>query len=378
MGKKKHIQPTLTMNATAIVESARGFVSFYDPLNALIESHDEFWPRVGHYCSNLEHYPAVMEALSRLNANSMMDFEKGLFCSIFSVLIADQLDVEDRRKRALFYAGLTQDIGLYMDDYRIGDYFSLMRERVGAIKGPESVDGQKSHALVAYSLLEEAISDDTLVAELVLHHHANEDGTGYPHNIGEQQLNLEMQILVVANQVSDLVMKRDGFDSLFDCRSPLKLASTMFFKRVNGAAYSLLKAAALRLDLDHSAPVNKERLAEQVALLASFVREAVSLSGELVSAEHYRSVRLLRSRIKKLDLLMNESGLLNVLDDECLNEARLCMEALPDFLEPTQRLLKEAQEVLPSSRSAAISQLNITLKTLLATLTKPRPFSLFI
>ncbi|KZY85065.1 hypothetical protein A3742_30120 [Oleiphilus sp. HI0071] len=183
---------------------------------------------------------------------------------------------------------------------------------------------------------------------------------------------------MVANQVSDLVMKRDGFDSLFDCRSPLKLASTMFFKRVNGAAYSLLKAAALRLDLDHSAPVNKERLAEQVALLASFVREAVSLSGELVSAEHYRSVRLLRSRIKKLDLLMNESGLLNVLDDECLNEARLCMEALPDFLEPTQRLLKEAQEVLPSSRSAAISQLNITLKTLLATLTKPRPFSLFI
>ena len=378
MGTKKHIQPTFSMNATAILESTRGFVSFYDPLNALVESHEEFWPRIGKYCSNLEQYPSVMEALSRLNANSMMDFEKGLFCAIFSVLVADQLEVEDRRKRALFYAGLTQDVGLYMDDYRIGDYFSSMRERLGGIKGPESVDSQKSHALVAYSLLEQAIPDDTLVAELVLHHHANEDGTGYPHNIGEQQLNSEMQILVVANQISDLVMKLDGFDRLIECRSPLKLASTMFFQSVNGTAYTLLQRAAMRLSVDTVAPVNKERLGEQVTLLGAFAREAVDLSGELVSAEHYRAVRLLRLRIKKLDLLMNESGLLNVLDDECMHEAKLCIEALPDFLEPMQELIKEVQAVLPSNRNFAVGQLNITLKALLATLTKPKPFSLFI
>lgn len=378
MGTKKHIQPTFAMSATAILESTRGFVSFYDPLNALVESKEEFWPRIGKYCSNLEHYPSVMEALSRLNANSMMDFEKGLFCAIFSVLVADQLGVEDRRKRALFYAGLAQDVGLYMDDYHVGDYFASMRDRLDGIRGPESVDGQKSHALVAYSLLEEAIPDDTLVAELVLHHHANEDGTGYPHNIGEQQLNAEMQILVVANQVSDLVTKMDGFDRLIECRSPLKLASAMFFKQVNGAAYSLLQRAAQRMDLDSAVPVNKERLGEQIALLGTFAREAVGLSGELVSAEHYRTVRLLRARIKKLDLLMNESGLLDALDDDCLHEAKLCIDALPEFLEPMHDLLKEVQGVLPSNRSSAVGQLNITLKTLLATLTKPKPFSLFI
>lgn len=378
MGTKKHIQPTFAMSATAIIESMRGFVSFYDPLNALVESNEAFWPRIGKYCSNLEHYPSVMEALSRLNANSMMDFEKGMFCAIFGVLIADKLEVEDRRKRALFYAGLTQDVGLYMDDYRIDDYFVSMRERLGSIKGPESVDGQKSHALVAYSLLEEAIPDDTLVAELVLHHHANEDGTGYPHNIGEPQLNAEMQALVVANQISELGMKHGGFDRLLECRSPLKLASTMFFKKVNGAAYSLLNQAALSMDMEVADPVNKELLGNQVELLGAFSRDAVSLSGDLVSAEHYRPVRLLRSRIKKLDLLMNESGLLNALDDECMHEAKLCVEALPDFLEPMQDLLKEVQSILPSNRSSTIGQLNITLKTLLATLSKPKPFSLFV
>lgn len=378
MGTKKHIQPTFAMSATAIIESTRGFVSFNDSLNALVETNEHFWPCIDRYCSDLEHYPSVMEALSRLNANSMMDFEKGLFCAIFSVLVADQLKIEEHRKRALFYAGLTQDVGLYMDDFRVGDYFSAMSERFGAIKGPESVNGQKSHALVAYSLLEEAIPDDTLVAELVLHHHANEDGTGYPHNVGEPQLNTEMQILVVANQVSDLVLKLEGYDRLLECRSPIKLASTMFFKQVNGAAYRLLQDVALRLEYEAATPINKERLSEQVALLGSFAREAVSLSGELVSAEHYRTVRLLRSRIKKLDLLMNESGLLNVLDDDCMHEVKLCMDALPDFLEPMLDLLKEVQEVLPSNRTSSIGALKITLKTLLATLNKPKPFSLFI
>ncbi len=378
MGTKKHIQPSLAMSANAILESTRGFVSFYDPLKALIETSPEFWPHIARYCDALEQYPLVMKALSRLNANSMMDFEKALFCAIFGVLVADRLDVPDHRKRALFFAGLAQDVGVYMDDYRVTDYFSALRERLGSFKGPESVDGQKSHALVGYSLLEEAIPDDTLVAELVLHHHANEDGTGYPSNIGEAQLNTEMQVLIVANQLSDLVFKHHGFDGLFNCRPQLKLASTMFFKQVNGAAYDLLQSSAARLALDPKTPVNKFQLSQQVELLGSFSREAVSLSGELIGVEHYRTVRLLRSRIKKLDLLMNESGLLQVLEDDCMHEIKQCMDALPDFLEPMLDLLKETQTLLPTHHKPVIGELNITLKTLLTTLNKPKPFSLFI
>lgn len=378
MGTKKHIQPTFTMSATAIVESTRGFVSFYDPLNALIDKDQQFWARIARFSSNLEQYPTVMSALSRLNANSMMDFEKGLFCAIFSVLVADKLDIPEQRKQALFFAGLAQDIGVYMDDYRVTDYFSSVRERLGGIRRLESVDGHKSHALVAYSLLEEAIPDDTLVAELVLHHHASEDGTGYPSNVGESQLSTEMQILIVANQLSDLVLKSDGYDRLFDCRPQLKLASAMFFTPVNGAAYDLLQGAAIRLGVDSISPVNKERLGEQVDLLGTFARDAVTLSGELVNVEHYRTVRLLRSRIKKLDLLMNESGLLHAIDDDCMHEAKLCIEALPDFLEPMMALMKEVQGILPSEQKSIINELKITLKTLLATLCKPKPFSLFI
>lgn len=378
MGTRKHIQPTFAMSADAIMESTRGFVSFYDPLRALIETSPDFWPRITNYCDVLEQYPLVMRALSRLNANSMMDFEKALFCAVFSVLVSDKLGVPDHRKRALFFAGLAQDVGIYMDDYRVADYFSALRERQGAIKGPESVDGHKSHSLVGYSLLEDAIPDDTLVAELVLHHHANEDGTGYPSNIGEAQLNTEMQVLIVANQISDLVFKFHGFDGLFDCRPQLKLASTMYFKQVNGAAYDLLQNSAARLALDPKTTVNKFQISQQVELLGSFSRDAVSLSAELVGVEHYRVVRLLRSKIKKLDLLMNESGLLQVLEDDCMHEVKQCMEALPEFLEPMQSLLNETQSLLSTQQRPIVGELNLTLKSLLAALNKPKPFSLFV
>lgn len=378
MGTNHHIQPMFTMDTNAVIESTRGLVSFYDPLSSLVDD-SSLWYRLADYCNNLVHYPLVMSALSRLHANSIIDFEKGLFCGLLSVLVGEQLKLDPSRVRALYYAGLTQDVGAYMDDLRVADYFSPGQERVKPkMYGVSGLDRKRSHALVSYSLLEEAFPDDPLVAELVLHHHASEDGTGYPSNVGEAQLNSEMQILIVANELCEILHQKGGFDELFSCRASLKLASTMYFKTVNGAFYSLFQKAAQRSSLDSAIPVDERRLRLQVEALRDFSEGAVALSAELIKFDHFSASRLFRAKVRKLDLLMGETGLLFSSDDTCQHEAAHCMEALPEFLLPLSSVLNDVTRLLPIQQKKSCGELKAKLKHLLSLLHKPKAFSLFV
>jgi len=365
------------MSASAIIESTRGMVSFYEPLTALA-SQESVWKTLERYCANLEQYPAVMSALSRLYANSMMDFEKGLFCGLICALVAEKLDLSEERARALYYAALTQDVGHYMEDFRVAEYFAPNDAESGKSSYLSSAyDRSRSHALVSYSLLEEAIPDDVLVAELVLHHHAKEDGTGYPRNVGESQLNVEMQALIVANQLCDLVQARGGFDELFRCRAALKLASTMHFKRVNGAYHELLQDAAERLGYQSIAAVNPERVREHVMMLSEFSDKATSLSDSLEAFEHSNSVRLLRSRIHKVESLVSQPGIWGALPETCESEVALYLEALPEYLEPIHSLLKDVLPVLTHDIKEQAVELKSVLMQFLSLLKRQGSFSLF-
>lgn len=378
MGTNHHIQPMFTMDSNAVIESTRGLVSFYEPLSSLINDQS-IWGRLEHYCNNLVHYPVVMTALSRLHANSIIDFEKGLFCGLLSVLVGEQLKLEPARTRALYYAGITQDVGTYMDDFRVADYFSSVQGRIKPkVHSVGTLERKRSHALVSYSLLEEAFPDDPLVSELVLHHHASEDGTGYPSNVGEAQLNTEMQILIVANEVCDTLHQKGGFEELFSCRSALKLASTMYFKEVNGAFYSLFQKASERCSLDSAIPVDARKLSLQVEALRDFSEAAIALSAGLVEFEHFSASRLFRAKLRKLDLLMGETGLLFSSDDTCQHEAAHCMQALPEFLMPLSKVLNDVSRLLPVEQKQSCGELKIKLKYLLSLLHKPKAFSLFV
>lgn len=376
MATNKHIQPEFVMGSSAILESTKGLVSFYEPLS-LVGAKTDAWSKISAFCANLEHYPAVMAALSKLYANSILDFEKGLFCAWISVLVADRLGLSTARQRSLYYAGLAQDVGIYMDDFRINEY--LARAQNSPVNEPSKIcpiQQRRSHALVSYSLLEEAMPDDHLVSELVLHHHADEDGLGYPNNVGESQLSIEMQILVTANRVCENIFSRGGFDSLFEYIPQLKLGSAMFFRKVNGAFYELLKSALPNgLDVE---PVNRERLQKQTDSLNQFCQSALLFSAAVVGYEHYKSIRLLRLKIAKIDLLMNESGILQVDKHELYDDIAICLDALLGFLEPMESLLKEGAKHLPAESRQSATEMKTLLKRCIQLLKKPRPFSLFV
>jgi len=373
-----------TMSTEAIVESTRGLVLFYEPLNALAEQDAQFWPRIGAYCDNLAQYPRLLSALSREYSHSMLDFEKGLFCSIFSVLVAQRLGVRPERMRALYYAGLLQDVGHYIEEFKVTDYFANLRERIGGkLQANSTLQRQKGHALVGYSLLEDEMCDDLLVAELILHHHANEDGTGYPSNVGEQQLNLEMQILIVANKVSDMLFDRGGFDELFDCLPGLKLASTMYFKEVNGAALSLLQDASVTAGYTMPLPVPNTRESVQRDALDAFALSALHLSADLICHEYLQSVRVLRSKIKRINTLLGETGMTNRMAFSRYGEntepydVLESIDALYAYLHPLLSDLKDVSSSLGRESIPSLAQFKHDLKALLASLKPPKTFSLF-
>lgn len=372
------------MSAEAVVESTRGLVLFYEPLNALAEQDAQFWPRIGAYCDNLSHYPRLLSALSREYSSSMLDFEKGLFCSMFSVLVAQRLDVKPERIRALYYAGLLQDVGSYIEEFKVTDYFANLRERIGGkLHTSSMLQRQKGHALVGYSLLEDEMCDDLLVAELILHHHANEDGTGYPNNVGEKQLNLEMQILVVANKVSEMLFARGGFDELFDCQPEVKLASAMYFKDVNGAALSLLKDASLHAGYAPASERSNPKETVQRDALDTFAISALHLSADLICHEYLQSVRILRAKIKRIDLMLSETGICyksgynDFGNDRASFDVLENIDALYDYLTPLLEDLKAVSSGLGREPVPSLPKFKQDLKALLSSLKQPKAFSLF-
>ncbi|KZZ58586.1 MAG: hypothetical protein MK096_03180 [Oleiphilaceae bacterium] len=377
MATSKHLQPEFLITPEAIIESAKGLTSFYGPLETITGSSDDFWTELERFCVELLQYPQALEALSRIYANSILDFERGLFCGMFSVLVARRLGIKKARIRSLFYAALLQDVGSYMEDYGISDYFNIVRAKLGGKPSVSTSSQNRSHALVGSSLIEDVMSDDSLVAELVLHHHAKDDGTGYPTNVGENQLSIEQQILIVANEVSDLLAERGGFDDLYDCIAELKLSSVMYFREVNGAAYSLLAEAANSSHYHAQLSTSDAKALMQLEAMCSFSANALAYSSDLLEFEHYASVRQLRALIKKLDLLMRDTGFAQALDKKCGNSVAIYLQALPNFLERIMAKLKTVQKSLPQDAASKASDLNSELKSLISSLKPNKAFSLF-
>lgn len=370
------------IGSAALLEASRNMIAFHEAFVALNERCG-VWPKMVEYSEYLEDYPVLMDGLSRLHSESLMDFERGLFCGWVSLMVGSRLGLCNDRLRALYAAGLAQDIGNYETDLNATSYLNKLKHRFGIGASEEEASSlrvrQQAHALVSSSMVEVAIPDDVNVAELVLHHHADEDGMGYPRNVGESQLSLDMQILIVANRLWDRMQDSGGYDELFSSISALKLASAMYFMRVNGAYYELLYAAQQALPRVEELLVNTERLTKQGLAIKEFCAESVQLSAELLPLEHIDSVRLIRKKIKRLDLFRNESGLqYNLEQGACAREMQLCIDALPEFLEPWQALLKDAHKRVPPHEKEAVARVRNSLKQMMSVLHKPKSFSLFV
>jgi len=131
--------------------------------------------------------------------------------AVYSVAIAKKLGLPPDDIKVLKTAALLHDIG------KIG-----IKEEI--LNKPGQLDSQefdhiKQHPLISFKILEHV---PTLrdIANIILHHHENYDGSGYLKNLKEHEIPLESRILAVA----------DAFDAMTSSR-PYRKASSLLSAR---------------------------------------------------------------------------------------------------------------------------------------------------
>jgi HD-GYP domain-containing protein (c-di-GMP phosphodiesterase class II) len=130
------------------------------------------------------------------------------------------LGVEVPTQEQIHLAGLLHDIG------NIGVKESVLH-KPGPLNGNE-FEHVKSHTIIAARILRPVIRD-TVVADMILHHHERYDGRGYPHGLEGKKIPLGARILAVAESF-------DAMTSPRPYRPPESVESAL--KEVQGSAGS--------------------------------------------------------------------------------------------------------------------------------------------
>ncbi len=339
----------LSISPASLVEEYRHFIDTHPPLS-YIDEHHPVQPQLATWVYELEAQPAVLQALTTLHAKSQIDFERALFCSWMCLLVSRNLSLNSQHQKALFYAGLLQDIGHYFDNETVPVFVSKVNGPFVSIAGAAS---ENNHPLVSSTFLEAHLGHDSKVCDLVLHHHAKEDGTGFPNHISEAQLALDKQILIIANQLSDRLDQQGGHNRLGESIPYFRLASVLYFKKAHEAWLALLEPLfPIEFNFE-SLDREAMRLNCKKQQLNRVLSSLLSVSSELVRYDFDMHVHGLRALIQKLSLLFTDSGVLSgALFDAhkdgsttVLSEISALFMALPDVLERCElyidRILKQ-------------------------------------
>lgn len=294
------------INAASLLVEFQHFISSHPPLQHL-HRHYGGWTVVVAMCNELDAQRQMLKALTLLHTRSQIDFERALFCSWLSMLVARQYNLNIKHQRALFFAGLFQDVGRHVVEPDTSGFISR-------VNGPFIAQAVKSrqadnHPLVSSTYLETHFAQEVSLPELILHHHARDDGTGFPQHVGEPQLALDQQILIIANEISDRLDQLGGHNQLSACMPSLRLGRALYFEKAHSAWLEMLGALedASKKITSHDCQQLRHKRTELEKTLASLL----AVSGELLRYDFDLHVHGLRSTIQKLARLFAESGVLS-------------------------------------------------------------------
>jgi len=113
--------------------------------------------------------------------------------------VANQLEIDPRRREELVIASLLHDVGKIGISERI-----LLKP--GALT-PEERSTIELHPRIGYRLVEQVPALDS-IAPAVLHHHERFDGDGYPAGLAGDEIPLEARVICVADSFSAMTSER--------------------------------------------------------------------------------------------------------------------------------------------------------------------------
>ncbi len=339
---RPHAAARPRISGAVLLQELRLFIDAHPPLAMLFGQYQKSWTRIVSFVEALERQRELMEALTLLHMRSQMEFERALFCAWGSMLVAAQLNLALQHQRALFYAGLLQDIGKHLPANYANTVLlpAVARQSIG-----QEID---HHPLLSSVQLESCLPEVEGLSELVLYHHARDDGTGYPAQVCESQLPLDCQILILANEVSDRLDRMGGHNQLPKLLPGLRLGSLLYFEQAHRGWLAFLQPLVSELEVFYS-----ERHAHVTAQrrqnLRTLAETLLALSAELLPLDRSAPVRSARLAIQKLSRILIDSGVvsesidgeLSALPMEVQAEIEMVLRGVCDFLEPCLQSLRK-------------------------------------
>jgi putative nucleotidyltransferase with HDIG domain len=140
--------------------------------------------------------------------------DHGILVSKLAKLLAISLNEDEEFCYHIAQAGLVHDIG----KLKLGEYLYGRKKGVLAIEEMKYI---RMHPTLGYEIL---MKEDYnyIIAEAVLHHHENYDGSGYPSNLKEDEIPYGARILRICDVFAALISKR-RYRSSFDIDSAIEL-----------------------------------------------------------------------------------------------------------------------------------------------------------
>ena len=323
------------ISAASLLLEYRNFIDSHPVLFKINVAHP-CWPQLVLYCKELEQNVDIMRTITRIHTSSQTEFERALFCSWGSLLVARSLRLDISHQRALFYAGLLQDLGKHALDEQVEEVVSKLN--VSFLANAHS-DVEHRHALLSSTYLEGILTDVDSINDLILNHHAKDDGTGYPNHISESQLNIDNQILIVANEISDRLDQFGGHNQIIQILPSLKLGRLLYFAKAQNAWLSLLAPHTAQNQLGDEY-ISSDELKSKGLKLEKLLSCLLCVSSDLLPYDFNLTVHGLRSMIRKLAGLFNDSGIFETsifesaktIPEEVMAELHFLFKGLPEIL----------------------------------------------
>lgn len=120
--------------------------------------------------------------------------------AVYACVIGLGLKLEEDELEDLVMASLLHDFGKMTIP-------SEILNKPGRLSA-EEYSIMKSHAMRSHEMIKDRVDLSAQVKQAVLHHHENEDGSGYPYGIDGSELSLYTKILHVADIYDALISKR--------------------------------------------------------------------------------------------------------------------------------------------------------------------------
>lgn len=117
--------------------------------------------------------------------------------SVMAGELADAVGLDDKEKEKIEIAGLLHDIGL------IGIHDAIL-EKDQKIMSPEELSTYREHPVIAAMSIS-SVERLKEISDIVLSHHENVDGTGFPKRLTQNQIPLGARIIAVAADYNTIV-----------------------------------------------------------------------------------------------------------------------------------------------------------------------------